>query len=238
MADKKFPGLSVMPDPKRETEPREVSKGRMTAKVTPVGKGKNEGAVRNFLKGGTDVSGQFEDYIPEGGSGGDYLKIMARDATNDARSDYNQRVVGQQQEQDAMRQAQVQNALQQEAAQQRMAIQAQEAAQQEQFFRTTGIVPSPQAMAEFAKQRNRQETTSQLVKTLSKLSELKDAAMAPFIGQFKGADPEMIPGPIRAKIAEIEAQFAKRENQILMASGLMSGLSNPQNMIPKDQNPY
>lgn len=206
-------------------------------------------AARNaFFQRGKSNDFGMQDFVPEPqfkrvGEGvfvdemgnepsGDYLGIMARDGQNEAIARSNQGIVDRAQRDDEIRQAQIQNALKEQAAYQRMAIEAQEAAMQEEFFRANGIVPSPQAMAEFQKQLGRQTATAQFVEALSNLAARKAQKYKQLLAGFEN-EPVLPPAIQRAK-DQIDAEFDRQEQMIGMASGLQSGITNPSNMVPRD----
>lgn len=200
-------------------------------------KGDKRVEQKNFLANPTKSSDQFIDRAPESNTGGDYLKIMARDNQNAAVEDYNSNVVAKTQAEDANRQAQVQNALRQEAAQQKMAIEAEDAKRMQEFFAATGATPSPQAAQEYLRQIGRQRASSQFMEGIKGLIAKKEADYKRLFQGYENTPEAELPAAIRMQAAALDRKYADIENKMAMAAGMQAGTSNPGNMADKENNP-
>lgn len=192
---------------------------------------------QNFLSNPTDLSSQFIDRAPERNTGGDYLKIMARDNQNAAAEDYNSRVVAKIQAEEASRQAQIANALRQEAAQQKMAIEAEDARRMQEFFAATGAVPSPQAAQEYLRQVGRQRASSQFMEAIKGLIVQKENEYKRLFQGYENTPEAELPAAIRMQAAALDRKYADIENKMAMAAGMQAGTNNPGNMADKENNP-
>lgn len=140
-------------------------------------------------------------------------------------------------DQELRRQEQIVNALRQEAARQKMEIEAQDAAQKQRFFEETGAIASPQVMAEMTKIQQRERVSEDFQKGLGEIQEQLQLQLRQLLRP--GVDPNS--PEIQRAIAKLEAKAAAAERNLMLISGVRSGTAR-QNadkmMMPQEPEGY
>lgn len=213
----------------------EALKSRFGYGSAAVDEERNAQARQNFLSNPTQTG--IRDYVPEGGSGGDYLKIMSRDAQNRSIRDSNENQIAMAEMARARQEADIQNALRQEAAHQKMAIEAEDAKRMQEFFAATGALPSPQAAQEYLRQAGRQRASSQFMEAIKGLIVQKENEYKRLFQGYENTPETELPAAIRMQAAALDRKYADIENKMAMAAGMQAGTNNPGNMADKENNP-
>lgn len=144
------------------------------------------------------------------------MEIGNRDAQNRATSMYNQDVVGREEQAQARRQSDIQNALKQRGTEQGLDIARQQAGQQQQFFNETGFIPSPQLQTEMAKQQFQEKQNKNLIAQVSELASLRELAEQKIL-------TEIPPGPRQEEARRnIDALFKQKEESIYKTHALQN----------------
>ncbi len=137
----------------------------------------------------------------------------------------------------ARQEADIQNALRQEAAHQKMAIEAEDAKRMQEFFATTGAVPSPQAAQEYLRQVGRQRASSQFMEAIKGLIARKENEYKRLFKGYENTPEAELPAAIRMQAAALDRKYSDIENKMAMAAGMQAGTNNPGNMADKENNP-
>lgn len=181
--------------------------------------GDDVSARQNFLANGTDAGAGMMDYGPQNVGGDNWVNALNANLDDDYAQRQNAQMVARADQDEMSRQSQIVNAMKQEAAQQKTMIEAQQAAQMAQFFRETGMIGSPQVMAEIAKITQREQVGNDLQQGLEQIQmraqQQLQQLLRPGVDQN---DPA-----IQKLIGDIARKAKEEERSLLLISGARSG---------------